>query len=276
MKKLKKVVSYLLLLTLAVSLSMCTNTEKGAKKDVKNLKSKTEKELKTEKIAVDTLSANTKQYFDNKVALSKAQLFVTEAKTDLVIHKDNLKAKKDLDKALQVLSTVKKSDDNTFNTSVDKIKASVNNAKSDVDTDVNKARLELDNIDGSIKNELTSWDTETHNEKSKIANDYNRHYAELMAKTYLLKARLASDKTATYSQAEKYLNESDKKYAEAENYGNAKYKATIEELRKDIKEADASLKSNNKKAKSKIDAIIKKLAKYSTYKDDSYYYIPVV
>lgn len=265
-----------LFLTIAVSLSMCNNTEKGAKKDVKNLKSKIEKKLKTEKNVVNTLSANEKQYFDNKIAFSKAQLYVTEAKIDLVVHQDKLKAKKDLDKALQALSTVKKSDDNTFNTSVDKIKVSVSKAKSEVDTDANKARLKLESINSSINKKLTFWDTETHNENAEIVNEYNRHYAELMAKTYLLKARLVSDKAATYSKAEQYLNDADKQYVEAEKYGGAKYKATIEELRKDIKEANANLKSNDKKAKSKIDAIIKKLKKYSTYENDAYYYVPVI
>jgi len=61
----------------------------------------------------------------------------------------------------------------------------------------------------------------------------------------------------------------------AKEYGSEKYNTIIEELRKDINDAKASLKTVGEEAKTKINSLILKFGEYSEQSDKNYPYIRV-
>jgi len=268
-----KYLIYIPLIVSALFLSMCTNTKKGAKKDMKNLKSKTENKMNAVKEKTAETTAKTKQYFENKTNLAKAKVSLEKSKIDLRINHDKQKTTKDLDNVNKYLSNVKSETDQKFNTNVSNLKEEVSNIKLSIKKDDKATTIKLNNIGHDIDVMLDNFQDKMHNDQTKLVKDFKRHYAELRAKEFLYKAKIASSKKETYAKADAYLDKADQEYVKAEQYGNAKYKTTIEDLRKDIKAAKKSLKAKSKEAKKKVDSIITKLGKYTVQSNIDYPYI---
>ncbi len=274
-KQLVVLVLLLVLIVIAFSFAQHKNTTKDIKKDVKNMETKTKNE--TSKIENETEASLTKDkmYFDYKIEHAKVLLDLEDAKIHFILENDKFKAEEDLNKAEKHLSTLENTTDTDYQKFIARMKTDIAATKQSIKNDDKTAKTKLENLSNDFSSEISSLESKTTSEETNISNDDKRHYAELRAKEYLLKARLASDKTDTYAEADDYLDKADQEYVKAEQYGNATYKTTIEDLRTDIKSAKKSIQAKENNAKKEINHIMTKLDSYSEQQDVDYPYIVI-
>jgi len=274
--KIKQIATSLLVVAISFAFTQCKNTTKGAKEDVQNIETKTKNEVSKTENEAKTSYANDKMYFDYKIDLAKISLDIEDAKAHFILDNDKTKAEADLDKAEKHLSKIEKYSDNDYHNFTTKMKSDIKDAKQSIKNDDKTTKGKLEELSNSFSSEISKLDAKVNNEKTNISADSKRHYAELRAKEYLLKAKLAVDKKETYAKADEYLDKADKEYVKAKQYGSEKYKANIEDLRKDIKSAKKSIQAKGKDAKKEVNKVITKLGSYSeqTYVDYPYIIIP--
>ena len=273
MKISKSKFSLLVLVIISLVFIQCKNTTKGVKEDLSNIKTQTESETSKINTKINTIITNDKMYFDYKIEHEKALLEIEKAKEHFIIENDKFKANAALDKVEKHLSNLEKSLDNDYHNFVAKTKLDIKDTKQSIKNNDKTVKDKLESLSNSFSNEISKLNDKIDNEKNNISIDSKRHYAELRAKKYLLKAKLATNKKETYAKAAEYLDNADKEYIKAEQYGNEKYKATIEDLRKDIKSAKNNIKSNSKKVKKSVNALIIKLGGFSQQINNDYPYI---
>lgn len=263
------------LMVIVFSFTQCKNTTKGAKEDLKNVETKTKNE--TSKLENESKASITKDkmYFDYKMEHAKVLLDLDDAKVHFILFNDKLKAESDLNKAEKHLSNLENSTDTDYQQFISKMKADITATKQSIKKDDKTAKTKLENLSKSFSSEISKLDNKMSSEKTNISNDDKRHFAELRAKDYLLKAKLASDKKETYAKANDYLDKADQEYVKAKQYGDDKYKVTIEDLRTDIKSAKKSLQAKEKNAKKAVNHIMTKLGGFSEQMNIDYPYIAI-
>jgi len=273
--KIKQIATTLMVVIISFTFTQCKNTTKGAKEDVKNIETKTKNEVSKTESEAKTSFANDKMYFDYKIEYAKVLLDLEDVKAHFILDNDKIKTEADLDKAEKYLSNLEKSSDNDYHNFITKMKSDIEDAKQSIKNNDKTAKGKLEALSNSFSNEISNLDGKVDNEETNITNDAKRHYAELRAKEYLLKGYLAADKKETYAKADEYLDKADKEYIIAQQYGSEKYKATIEDLRKDIKSAKRSIQTNSKDAKKEVNKVITKLGSYSEQMNTAYPYIVI-
>lgn len=264
--KSKQIAMLTVLIAVAFSFTQCKNTKEGVKEDLENIETSAKNETR-ESLEKD------KMYFDYKMEHAKVLLDLEEAKAHFILENDKFKAEESLNKAEKHLLNLEKTPDNDYRNFIVKIKADIAATKQSIKRGDNTANVKLEKLSNDFSSEINNLENKISLEKTNITNDTKRHYAELSAKKYILKARLASSKTATYAKADSYLDKADQEYVKAKQYGNEKYKTTIEDLRKNIQSARNSIQAKEKNSTAKIDVILYKLGSYSNQLDTEYPYI---
>ena len=87
LKTVKKISTYLILSTVALTFTMCQNTGEGAKKDLNNLKKKTEKEVKSIETKTTDLAESASQEAKTNYALTNARVALLKSQIALEINK---------------------------------------------------------------------------------------------------------------------------------------------------------------------------------------------
>ncbi len=269
-KKIKKSPIYLLVLVIVLSFTRCANTEKGAKKDFNNAETTAENETNNVEEKTEDVLAKDRLNLDYKIEHAKVLVDLEQAKIHFIVETNKFKAQANLDKAKNRLEALEKSGNTKYLESIQKTKATITDLKQLIKNDDSAAKDKLNELSNSISLEINRIDDNIKAKETKISEDYKRHNAELKAKEYILKAIVATNRENMYAKSIEYLDKADQEYVVAKQYGNEKYKTTIEDLRTTIEEAKISLKANEKKANEKINAIITKLNEY-TYQEDQYY-----
>ena len=265
--KSKQIVVFLVLIGMTLTFTQCRNTTKGVKKDVKSIEQEAKSEASKMENKSNTSLTNDKMYFDNKMEHEKVLLQLEKAKSHFIIENDKFKADADLKKAEKHLANLENSSDKDYQNFIAKMKADITAAKQSIKNDDKTAKTKLENLSKSFSSEISKLEQKIASEKTTISKDDKRHFAELRAREYLLKAKLASYHKENFTKATAYLDKAAKEYQIAKQYGNEKYNATIENLRKDILKAKQNIQTKE------INDILIKLDSFSDPADVEYTYI---
>lgn len=83
-------------------------------------------------------------------------------------------------------------------------------------------------------------------------------YMDLRAEEALLKAKIAAQSEEKYAQAQVYLEEANEWYSRSKEYGTKKINPYVEQIQKDIEDAQTYQKKKDKDARNKISDILQK------------------
>jgi len=262
LKTVKKISTYLILSTVAFTFTMCQNTGEGAKKDLNNLKKKTEKEVKSIETKTTDLAESASQEAKTNYALTNARVALLKSQIALEINKSKQNTEAELDNAIKYLSEAKSTADEKTKVEIDLLEAKVNTAKNSV---VQKKDDALDNV-STAANEAKIMSKKYNDEfqtiKEKNITTVNRKYAELRAEEALLKAKIAAQSEETFAQAEAYLEEANEWYIQSKKYVTTKINPYVDKLQKDIADAKVSLEKKDKEARNKIADILQKAKEF--------------
>ena len=190
--------------------------------------------------------------------LLKAKVALLKSKTALEIDNSKQKAEAELDNAIDYLSEAKSTADEKTKAEIDLLKTKVKKANKSVlkkkDDALNNVSVAVD--EAKIMSE--KYNDKFQAEKEKSITTVNRKYAELRAEEALLKAKIAAQSEETYTQAQVYLDEANEWYIRSKEYGTQKINPYVEQLQKDIENAQTFLKKKDKEARNKISNILQK------------------
>ncbi|MCK4661653.1 MAG: hypothetical protein KAT68_02205 [Bacteroidales bacterium] len=205
----------------------------------------------------DTIPSIVKKAKTN-YALAKAKVALLKSQIALEIDNSKQKAEAELNNAINYLSEAKSTADKKTKAEIDLLKTKVNTAKKSV---VQKKDDALDNVSTAVdeaKIMSEKYNDKFQTEKEKNIATVNRKYAELRAEESLLRAKIAAQSEKTYAQAQVYLKEANEWYIRSKEYGTKKINPYVEQLQKDIEDAQTYLKKKDKEARNKISDILQK------------------
>ncbi len=195
-------------------------------------------------------------------AIAKAKVALLKSQVALEVDKSEQKAKEELDNAITYLSEAKNTADEKTKAEIDLLKTKVNIAKKSVEQKEDDAKKKVSDAIDSTKKLSDKYYAKLQTEKEKNIATINRKYAELKAEEALLKAKIATQSEKTYTQAQDYLKEANEWYIRSKEYGTQKINPYIEQIQKDIADAQVYLEKKNKEARNKIDDILKKVKEF--------------
>ncbi len=262
LKTVKKISTYLMLSTVALTFTMCQNTGESVKKDLTNFKNKTKKETKNIETKTTDLTESASQEAKTNYALTNARVSLLKSQIALEINKSKQNTEAELDNAIKYLSEAKSTADEKTKTEIDLLETKVNTAKNSV---VQKKKDALDNV-STAANE-TNIISKKYNDKFQIIKEknittINSKYAKLRAEEALLKAKIAAQSKETFTQAEAYLEEANEWYIQSKKNVTTKINPYMDKIQKDIADAKASLEKKDKKARDKIADILQKTKEF--------------
>ena len=258
LKTVKKISTYLILSMVVFTFTMCQNTGEGAKKDLNKLVNKTKKETKSIETKTTDLAESVDQESKTNYALAKAEVALMKSQVAIEIDNSEQNAEAELDNANKYLSEAKSTADEKTKTTINMLETKVNTAKESV---VQKKDDALDKVSAAAdeaKIMSEKYNDKFQAEKEESIATANRKYAELRAEEALLKAKIAAQSEETYTQAQVYLEEANKWYIRSKEYGTQKTNPYVEQLQKDIEDAQTYLNKKDKEARNKISAILQK------------------
>ncbi len=193
-------------------------------------------------------------------ALVQAKVALLKTQVALEVDKSEQKAKEELDNAIAYLSEAKNTADEKTKAEIDLLKTKVNTAKKSVEQKKDTALEKVSTAALEAKTMSEEYNKKFQTEKQKNIATINRKYTELRAEEALLKAKIAAQSEKTYAQAQNYLKEANEWYIRSKEYGTQKINPYIEQIQKDIADAQAYLEKKDKEARNKITNILEKVS----------------
>lgn len=205
----------------------------------------------------DTIPSIVKKAKTN-YALAKAKVALLKSKIALEIDKSEQKAKEELDNAVNYLSEAKATADEKRKAEIDLLKTKVKKAKKSVSQRNDDALVKISDVFDKTKTLSKKYNDKLKTKREKDIAAIKGKYMELRAEEALLMAKIAAQSEKTYSQAQVCLEEANEWYIRSKEYGNKKTNPYVEQIQKDIEDAQSYLKKKDKEASNKISDIIQK------------------
>ncbi|MCD6556336.1 MAG: hypothetical protein J7K64_04005 [Bacteroidales bacterium] len=208
-------------------------------------------------IVSDTIPSLEKKVQTN-YDLAKAKTALLKSQIALKIDKNRQKAKEELDNAFTCLSEAKSTADEKTKAEIDLLKTGVTNAKKSVSLKKKYALVKISDVFDKTKTLSEKYNDKLNLKREKDIATFNGKYMQLRAEDALLQAKIAVQSKKTYAQAQVYLKEANKWYTRSKKYSNQKINPYVEQIQKDIEDAQTYLEKKDKKARNKISDILQK------------------